>query len=174
MSNANGNGRFKPILDHFDSQYGGFADPITVNRMHDALAANQYAMPFSRSNAMTDPRRSLEDECGYPALTADINPELYWQLYARDPIAARLVEIMPKQCWQMPPLVFEKEKGTTATPFEEAWDDIAVQLRGKSWYKQEMGNPVFEYLIRGDILSGVGSFGCVLLGLDDGKRLDES
>lgn len=136
---------------------------------------------FSRQwfNSIIDRRRDLYEECGYPAdplvygpgaLTAD----LYRALYDREPMATRVVELMPKETWQVQPLVFEDEDASDITPFEEAWDLLGQQLRPEaSWHQDEAGSPIWEYLQRVDILSGIGGFGVLLLGIDDGKNFQE-
>jgi len=131
---------------------------------------------FSRAllaKALSDPRRNYNDECGYPE-TASIGVETeYKELYDREPVAARVVQVLPMESWCVNPTVYEDEGVDTVTPFEEAWDAVAQSLRGTSWYRGEEGNPVWEYLRRIDILSGVGSYGVLLLGTDDGKELNE-
>lgn len=129
----------------------------------------------SRSQIMQqwfDPRRSIDKECGYPA-TTNISDDLYKKMYRRDPIAGRVVEVFPKECWQDQPTIFEAESSEDVTAFEKAWDQLGNSLRGESWYKEEKSNPVWEYLCRADVLSGIGTFGIILLGIDDNKRLEE-
>ena len=120
---------------------------------------------------LMDPRRNVEDECGYPRLTETVNPEVYQQLYDRDAVAARVVEVLPKESWQVQPLVYEVEDAERRTAFEQAWDELGKGLRGESFYQDERGSPVWEYLLRADVLSGIGLFGLVLLGIDDGKDM---
>lgn len=120
---------------------------------------------------LLDPRRNVDRECGYPDSVTD--PNVYQRLYMREPVARRVVQIWPKETWQVQPLIYEDEDPEVVTPFERAWDDLARQLRGGSMYQDEAGNPVWEYLLRADILSGIGQFGVVLMGIDDGLRLDQ-
>jgi uncharacterized protein len=121
-----------------------------------------------------DPRRDVEAECGYPALEAAIDAAMYQNLYEREGIAARVVEVWPKECWQTPPLVYEDEDAKTVTDFEAAWDDLGSSLKGQaSWHQDEEGSAVWEYLARADVLSRIGSYGVILLGLDDGADLSQ-
>lgn len=117
-----------------------------------------------------DPRRDIAAECGYPD---SLDAFSYKKLYDRDPIAARVVEVMPKESWKVTPSVYEDEDIDKVTDFEEAWDSLAKTVRGKSWYDDEEGSPIWEALMRADILSGVGSYGILLLGIDDGRPLNE-
>lgn len=117
---------------------------------------------------LMDPRRSIDDECGYPsAENPHVNPELYQQLYTREPVAARVVEVLPRESWKVPPSVYEVEDSDKKTAFEEAWDNLSRSLRGDNYYQDECGSPVWEVLLRADILSGIGHYGVIVLGLDD-------
>lgn len=142
-----------------------------IQEQFKQLAAN---MEYSRTQLLrllTDPRRDIEAECGYPE-TEQITIETYKKLYDRDPVANRVVGLYPSECWMVQPIVYEKEKATAETDFELAWKDLGDSLRGGSKFKGE-GSPIWEYLARADELSGIGHFGVILLGLDDGKDLRE-
>lgn len=123
-------------------------------------------------NQFLDPRRNIDKECGYPE-TGSITPQLYRKLYDRESIATRVVQVMPQESWQHTPEVYEDEDTETETPFERAWDELAQSLRGDSHYKNEEGSPIWEHLKRADMLSGIGHFGCLLMGFNDGKQLWE-
>lgn len=118
-----------------------------------------------------DPRRSLDDECGYPK---SISPAAYQELYEREPIAARVVEVMAKESWQVQPSVYEDDDPGVTTEFEQAWLDLNKRLRGEfSWYADEESSPIWEYLERADKTSGIGHYSIVILGFDDGLPLSE-
>lgn len=123
-------------------------------------------------NQFLDPRRNIDKECGYPE-TGAITPWLYRKLYDRESIATRVVQVMPQESWQHTPEVYEDEDSETETPFERAWDELAKSLRGDSHYKEEEGSPIWEHLKRADMLSGIGHFGVLLMGFNDGKQLWE-
>jgi hypothetical protein len=132
---------------------------------------------FSRSRLAQymsegDVRRNINHECGYPE-TESITCEMLRELYDRDAIAARVVDLFPEECWQVTPWVYEDEDPSELTPFEQGLDDVVKGLRGTSWFESEDGNPLWEHLLRADRLCGVGSYGVLLLGLDDGKDLSE-
>lgn len=127
-----------------------------------------------------DPRRDIDDECGYPRSQTGsgagaINSELFKTLYEREAIAARVVQVLPKESWQVQPLVYEDEDTENITEFEEAWDALGKDLRGGdgSYYLEEEGSPIWEHLRRADIQSGIGHFGILLIGIDDGLDLGE-
>lgn len=134
-----------------------------------------YNVMLSRSQMIAqllDPRRDINDDCGYPE-TNEISGSDYRQLYDREAVATRVAEVLPKESWQLLPVVFETEDVAEETEFEAAWREVAQSLKGGNWFRDEQVSPIWEYLIRADILSGIGSFGVLLLGIDDGKGLDE-
>ncbi len=115
-----------------------------------------------------DPRRDLEAECGYP--TSIITPQAYQQMYDTEGVARRVVQVMSKECWQVQPTVYESEDATANTEFEKAWDGLGSNLDEEpSYYQDESGSIVWEHLKRVDEISGIGQYGVLLLGLDDGK-----
>jgi hypothetical protein len=110
---------------------------------------------------MLDQRRNLEQECDYPE--GYVDPWFYKNLYDREAIATRVVEVWPKESWQVQPSVYEEEDADKVTGFEEAWDALGQSLRGEdSWYAEEEGSQIWEYLLRADILSGIGQYGVLL------------
>lgn len=121
--------------------------------------------------SLMDPRRDVDNECGYPKST-QYQADNYQELFDREPIANRTVSLFPKESWQVQPTVYEDEDSENATPFEQAWDDLAKSLMNDSKYQDEAGNPIWEYLLRADVLSGIGSFGVILLGVDDNNGGD--
>lgn len=100
----------------------------------------------------------IDHSCGYPI---DITPQLYKNFYLREGIAARVVDIYPDECWQMKPEISDDEDNTKNTPFEESIINLDEE------------HQLMAYLHRVDSLSGIGRFGILLLGLDDGLPLDE-
>lgn len=152
---TNTNGKSKQAIDRFE------------DIVHNALSAR---MGFL--NKFLDPRRDLDKACGYPDTSA-LSPQEYKKLYDRHSIAARVVEVFPKESWQVQPTVYENEDEDTESEFELAWKELGKKLRGKSKFQDEEGSPVWEYLRRADILSGIGHFGVILLGFSDGKPLHE-
>lgn len=119
-----------------------------------------------------DQRRDLYKECGYPD-TSTLTPEIYKRRYLRDEIAQRVVEFLPKETWKSQPDIFEDPNEDVDTPFEEAVKELAKGLRGKSWFKDNEGNPIWQELSKADELCGIGSFGVVLFGFDDNLPLSE-
>lgn len=141
-------------------------------RMED-FVTNEVSLRRGMLQQFFDPRRNVYDECGYPR-DGQVTLDGFYQLYRREAIAARIVQIFPKESWQVHPEVYEVEDATVETPFERDWRELGKQLLGtKSYYQDIEGSPVWEFLRRADELSGIGRYGVILLGIDDGKRLSE-
>jgi len=100
-----------------------------------------------------NPNRDLDKECGYISAPG---PSDYSYAYARVGLAARYVNIWPDECWAAYPTIYEQEDPKNPTPWETA---LAALVRKTL---------LLHYMHRIDRLSGVGRFGVLLLGLDDG------
>jgi hypothetical protein len=94
-------------------------------------------------------------------------------MYDRESIATRVVEVLPKECWKTLPKIVEDENSEVSTEFEKAWDEVGKSLQEESWFEDKEANPIWEYLLRADILAGIGHYGVMLLGVNDGKELSE-
>lgn len=123
------------------------------------LLSTFYLMRVQWMQAVIDPRRDFEGECGYPYA---IIPKQYRYMFDREGIAARVVGIYPDECWAVDPLIYENEE-LEHTSFEEAWQDLLLTAEN---------NPL-HYMHRVDVLSGIGRYGVLLLGTDDGLDLSE-
>jgi DNA topoisomerase IB len=140
-------------------------------RRFEEIVYNAYQSRDGFFKKFFDPRRDINDECGFPK-DGELGIEHYRRLYDREAIACRVVQLFPKETWQVQPTVYEDEDVETDTEFEKAWDELSRTFTG-SYYQDEEGSPVWSYLKRADILSGIGAFGVILLGIDDGKPLSE-
>lgn len=120
---------------------------------------------------LIDPRRDLNKECGFPDTTS-ITVQDYKEQYDRNPIATRVVEVLPDETWKVLPDIYEDEDEAVVTEFEQAWNDVSKALAGNGWFEPKKGNPIWEYTKRVDTLSGIGHFGILLIGIDDGLPLD--
>jgi len=106
---------------------------------------------------MLDPRRDLNTECGY---ITDPQASDFNDMYKQEGVARRVVHVLPEESWQVQPTVYETED-PEETEFERAWRDLAE------------AHDLFTVLARADIISGIGRFGVIVLGIDDGRRLAE-
>lgn len=135
-----------------------------VRNTKDRLTANQVAMTrnallrrWDLIQSLLSPGHDIDTECGYPST---ITKQNYKTMYDRTGVAARVVEILPEECWSMLPAVYEQEDAQY-TEFEKEWLRLDDELH------------LFSYLNRIDILSGIGQFGLLLFGIGDGKALDK-
>lgn len=104
-----------------------------------------------------DPRRDIDAECGHPMV---VTMQDYKNLFNRGDVASRVVSVLPEESWKDSPEVFETED-EEETSFEKAWAGL------------EKEHTIFSALERVDILSGIGQYGILLLGIDDGLELDQ-
>lgn len=135
-----------------DPQKSSFFRKFLVNEMLSRTA-------FSHSlDPNTD--RNLDRECGWIEHEPCIQD--YVSLYEREGVAQRVVNVYPEESWSVYPELYEKEKqGPTGTAFERAFREFEYEY--DPWH----------YLYRVDMISGIGMFGILLIGLNDGKRLDQ-
>lgn len=104
-----------------------------------------------------EPTRDVDAECGHPV---EITIEDYKKAFDRGDLASRVVSVWPDECWSEDPKIFEQEE-EQKTKFELAWEELEKRLK------------MLSMMQRADVMSGVGRFGLILLGFDDGKRLDQ-
>jgi len=106
-------------------------------------------------------RRDLYVALGY---LKDIRYADYYARFSRHPIGKRVVSAPVGASWRLFPSVHEvvenRTRDSALTPFEVAWNSLQKEKR------------IFHYLSRSDLLSGIGQFGVLLLGFDDGQDLD--
>jgi hypothetical protein len=123
------------------------------------------------SGEQNDPRRNIYDDCGYP-LTEQIRIQHYQEMYYRNPIAKKVVDLKPDHSWQVHPRIIEDDS-ETETPFEAAVKErLGNALNGESWYQDDEGDPVWEVFKRVDRLSGIGHYGVMLIGVGGGDGED--
>ena len=147
---------------------------LTVNeakKFLHAMTVNARSLRSSFVNSFSE-RKNINASCDYPD-TESITPEIYLDMFDRESIATRVVEVLSRESWLVSPTVYETEDPEQTTAFEQDWADIGKGLRGESWYEDSEGNPIWEYLQRLDIRSGIGHYGVMLLGLDDGSDLKD-
>lgn len=139
-------------------------------RMLEVVANALYHRLLRGRGLDPDRRRDIEAECGHPKTFSAAE---YADLIDRDAIADRCNAIIPAHTWALWPQVYEDENEGRVTPFEAAWDAVGKSLAGGSLLAEESGAAVWPWLAEADVLCGVGRFGLVLLGLDDGMPLAE-
>jgi hypothetical protein len=104
--------------------------------------------------------RDLNRECGY--FIGDPPFEYYWELYDREGIATRVNDLYPDETWAVNPEMVENPDPKTTTKFERAFGKLVDNPETNPWL----------YGHRVDVLSGIGRYGAILYGFNDGT--DES
>ena len=127
-----------------------------TNEHERKLVENAMTMRYEllRQLSGTQPGRDIDKECGYPTT---ITVKECRELYDREGIAKRVVHIYADESWKKDPEVYETEDDAE-TEFEKAWKKLVKK------------HNIFSMLRRADALSGIGTFGIILLGLDDGSK----
>ena len=97
----------------------------------------------------------------YTALGYTKNPifDDYWARYERQDVAKRIIDAPVSATWRDKPEVTENKD--TETQFEKEWKAMVQRIN------------VFHYLSRADKISGIGEYGVLVLGFDDGGELHE-
>lgn len=104
--------------------------------------------------------------CGYPE-DKELSGDFFKKLYDRDPIASRVVNVMPEETWQARPCVYEDADERVTTPFKADMEAIGKRLNGGSFYEGDDSNPLWGYCERVDKLSRIGYYGAIFIGYDD-------
>lgn len=159
--------------------YGYQDDPFSVNseELMKHFVENVYSIRSDLMRTALHRLKDVEKECDYPS-TYNIRVEDYKKMYDRNPIGRKVVVIKPSYSWQVFPQIYEDEDASITTEWEREFSELGRSLQAEGnaeghFENPEEGHPVWEYLARADKLSGIGHFGVILLGLDDGKPLDE-
>jgi uncharacterized protein len=147
------------------------ADNDGVRRANEVVA-NALMSRAEMIRGLLDPRRDVHDSCGLTK--GPILLSVYQFLFEREAVAARVVECLPRESWQVDPVVYEDERGDKPTAWEEAWGALGAGLRGgRSWFAGGDAHPINEWLQRADVQCGIGQYGVILMGIDDGRELWE-
>lgn len=133
------------------------------------LVTNLMLMRADLLRKLSNQKRNFNKEFGYPD-AVDIGDCL--ELIKRDPIAARINAIYPEECWALPPKIRETNDESETTPFEKDLEDYIVDdiETGRT---VKPGRDLLHYMQRGDLECGKGHFGVLLIGVGDGKKLDQ-
>ena len=138
---------------HLDTTFRQLAEAI-VSR---SVLASSLGKSFHPSDG-GEAQREL-----YKALGYKLVPQFqdYLGRYTRQDIAKPIVDAKPEHSWKIKPKVFEPDsKPDTMTAFEAKWERIVLK------------NRIWHYLERIDKIAGIGEFGVLLIGVNDGKELE--
>lgn len=128
---------------------------MTYNRwMAMRYAMNTVRTQDSRALLATELSRDIDMnyECRWPT---EITAKNYKDLFERFGTANRVVTVWPSECWILPPEIYETEDQDNETQFE------------KDWEAMDKSHQVISKLYLLDVLSRIGRYGVMLLGLSD-------
>jgi hypothetical protein len=126
---------------------------ITLNRAVAGLISNAFSSRQRWIEQQCAKKVDVDGECGYPV---NVSPENYRDLYNRLGVAKKVVNIYPDESWEEDPEIVEDEDPENVTEFEQAVLDLDARFG------------IWSVLHRADQLSGIGRFGLLLIGLNDG------
>ena len=135
---------------------------FAINEMIEGILNNSSA---SLSRASLGIQTNTQDRfekiahaAGYPL---EITTDDYYQQFKRNGLARRVVRAYPVACWKTKPHVYETEESDVATPFEKTWKQLDRRVA------------LCAAMFSADKLCGIGRFGVILIGIDDGLELSE-
>lgn len=147
--------------------------PVDANELiliHNVVTMRHELVKLLSSK--TSQVENIYKDCNWPD-SALITPDALKESFDRNPFGAKVVELFPKECWQVLPIVYETDDLETETPFEQGLRKVCQTLQGESWFDDISQMTLWSHLKDLDIKSGIGTFGVMILGLSDGKSLDE-
>lgn len=138
------------------------------------IVTNTYVSPLvSRQQFAFSLGRAFEGERDYyQVLGYTRYPEVddFWAKYSRDDIAGRLVDLPAQDTWKRRPVLIDGEarsdEETPNSEFIRAWQQMTDAGSDEALN-------IYHYFERIDRLSGIGHFGVLLIGVRDGRRLEE-
>ncbi len=126
--------------------------------MLEQLLQNTITSRRAGLERLLNPSKDINYECGYPGKIDIVD---YKAMYDREGVGNRVVKLLPGESWTMLPII-EENQDTDETDFEKQFKDLDKKFH------------LFHYLKRIDVLSGIGQYGILLLGISDGKQLYQS
>lgn len=131
---------------------------LTENELRLIENAQTMRYDLLRRQLNSNDKKDIDAECGYPTV---VTADLCKTLYDREGIAKRVVQVYPEESWKKDPEICEGEDPLVTTSFEEDWARLSEKFN------------LFNVMKRADVLSGIGTYGIILLGLSDGLSLDQ-
>lgn len=128
-----------------------------IHRLQSLVANATLVSRSSLYSQLLDVRRDYDKECGYPET---VEATQYLLEYKRGGIGKRVVACFPEECWSQDPRVYETEE-SDETEFEAAWEALQKQKN------------LYHFLHRIDEISGIGQYGVLFIGIDDGLELSK-
>ena len=134
-------------------------EDVVRNQIYrEEVIANATIARAELMSKFLNPGKDINTECGYPP---SITKQNYRDLYDRMGLASRIVNIFPEESWSLLPEINENED-EKESEFEKQWKEMQAEKN------------IYQVLKRVDVLSGIGRYGLLLIGIDDGKALNEA
>lgn len=143
-----------------------------IANMSALVARQTLAQPFGQQFGGT---RDVYAAAGYPQT---IQPRDYLAKYLREDVAQRIVDAEPEETWRVPPIIYDNPAANqdadaaAVTPFTSAVMDITDRERVPDSPESETPN-LWEALAQADKYAGIGEYGLLVLGINDGRPLDQ-
>ena len=119
-------------------------------------------IPTSSTDLATD---RLWSNCLYPE---DITFDMYYRMYARNNVAARVIETFPDYSWNIMPVVADRN-GVRSRFSRAVQSFVTSNVRVQDGLVQS----IFSLLKQLDVLGGIGGEALMLFGFGDGRQLDQ-
>jgi len=101
--------------------------------------------------------KDINKECGYPD---SISVADFQAMYDREGLGSRVVSMWPEECWVQDPSIQENAE-TAQTDFELKWQHLEERFN------------LYHHMHQVDELSGIGQFGVMFIGFNDGLDLSQ-
>lgn len=124
-----------------------------VTNATDLLARSSVA---SRAGMQFGTNRDTYSILGYPRT---LQFRDYYAQYLRGDIAQRIISLPAEDTWRKPPSIVVGDDVTTE--LSEQWNDLVTRLK------------LMHYFTRADIISGIGEYSVLLIGVKGAGRLDQ-
>lgn len=152
------------------------SDDLTVNQklkiledvVTNASMAAQRQSLMAASGKQFGGDRDVYAAAGYPN---NISFEQYKAKYLRQGIAGRVVDAPADETWRKAPLVKDTDD-TGGSDFMRAWADLTDTERVVEGELDDRRN-VWHYLNRLDRAAGIGRYGVLIIGVQDGRDTNE-
>lgn len=143
----------------------------SAKRTQKAMEPRAYALPSTMRRTdigvgtINEATERLWRNCLYPK---NITFDMYYQMYARNNVAARVIETFPDYSWNIMPLV------TDSGGIKSRFSRQAASLLTKNFQVQEGLYQTMHILLKQlDVLGGIGGESLLIFGFADGKRLHQ-
>jgi len=168
MANIDNGKQENSILSKYNINEDGSSKASAQNSDNNMLTTNVVSQLLDRAALSSmagkqfNGERDLYEVFGF---TRSLCYQNYYDKYDRQDIAGRIVDAKPNETWRKPPKIKERvegiREGDNKTQFEKQWEEIEKDRRIRLYNK----------LNRADRISGIGEFGIILIGVNDGKSL---